>query len=371
MRTLCLFVAFLPFALASCSKSPAPSEPPRPSESVRLSYISGPNWFGCRDRGKTEELTRYAGDQNRSAFIDSLSRATVDGLCTRFKSNEAVLVSGTALSSGLVQARRQDEAIFWWTQEGAIRSAPPRQQAVIWGAVKSIMVNSTAVNPGDTEADVDTKMGFPFRFETPLDEGIRVETATETLYGIRIVNYYFLENKWFRITLQRKVPYRPYVVKWKGYNDRGVLVVSKIEVGIAEKPEAPAPFKVAAQYETNLALVVPKETSNGQLRTLVFTLQKARRENRLGQLLPPTTPGGSRGPYGVVNVYVYTEPNWATAAMLEKCVNGLGGTALDVECGRHIRAYYSSNWIGTELGGVGWADEHVRTKDYEELFNVP
>lgn len=261
--------------------------------------------------------------------------------------------------------RPSSEASAKWT------TTPPQQQPTTWRAVKSLAVNKTLVKVGDGEADVDANLGPPASFETPRDDGVHVETATETVYGIRIVNYYFAGNRWFRITLQRKTPYRPYVVEWKGYNDRGVMVVSKIEVGIAEEPQAAAPFKVTAQYMNNLALVVPNETSSEQLRALVLTLRKARRENRLGELLPPTTPGGNKGPYGVVNVYVYSEPSWATTAMLQKCVTVPGGTALDVECGRHIRAYYSSDWMGTEMGGIGWADDHVRTRDYQELFYVP
>ena len=133
--------------------------------------------------------------------------------------------------------------------------------------------------------------------------------------------------------------------------------------------DVPPPFKVTARYLTNLALVVPKQTSNEQLKTLVLTLQKARRENKLGQILPPTTPGGSKGSYGIVVVYVYSEPEWATVAALQKCINVPADTVLAVECDRHIRAYYFyTSLTGEEEGSVGYAEGKVRTKDYQKLF---
>ena len=133
------------------------------------------------------------------------------------------------------------------------------------------------------------------------------------------------------------------------------------------------PFKVTAQHRTVLALLVPRETTNEQLKTLILTLRKARRENSLAQLLPPTTPGGSKGPYGIVVVYVYSEPEWATAGALQKCTNASANTPLYVECGRHVRAHYfyaaAAATSEHEEGMVGYAEgKRVYTKDYQKLF---
>jgi hypothetical protein len=105
-------------------------------------------------------------------------------------------------------------------------------------------------------------------------------------------------------------------------------------------------------------------------RTLIFALRGARRQNRLGELLPPTTPGGSKGPYGVVIVYVYEDPEWATAVGLEKCVNASADTVLYVECGRHVSAhYFYAAQPEHEEGSVGYAEgKQVYTKNYRKLF---
>jgi len=178
MRTLCLYVAVFSVALGSCSQPPGPSERARPTESVKLSYISGFNWFGCREQAKTEELTRHAGDRDLPAFTNLLSRAIVDDQCTRFKSNEGVLVSVTALSSGFVQARRQDETEFWWTPMEAFRSTaasqqpsggselPTQQQASSQARVEvsSIQTRAGTIRVGDLSDDVtDTLNATEYR----------------------------------------------------------------------------------------------------------------------------------------------------------------------------------------------------------------
>jgi hypothetical protein len=134
--------------------------------------------------------------------------------------------------------------------------------------------------------------------------------------------------------------------------------------------DAVAPFKVTAQYNTNIALLVPSKTPSEQLKHLILTLRQARRENKLGQLLPPTTPGGSKGPYGIVVVYVYSEPEWATVAALQKCVNASANTPLYVECGKHVRAhyFYGAQPEGEE-GSVGYAEgKRIYTEPYQKLF---
>jgi hypothetical protein len=127
---------------------------------------------------------------------------------------------------------------------------------------------------------------------------------------------------------------------------------------------------VSGQYETEIALLVPKSASAEQLKAIVLALRDARRENRLGALLPPTTPSGTRGPYGIVVVYVYSEQRWATAEPLRKCANAVAGTSLYKDCGAHVRAHYFYTAISRdEEGSLGYAEgTTVFTKPYQKLF---
>ena len=129
-------------------------------------------------------------------------------------------------------------------------------------------------------------------------------------------------------------------------------------------------FKVTGQYETDIALLVPKNTSNEQLKALVLALRDARRENRLGALIPPTTPGGTRGPYGIVVAYVYSDPRWATSESLRKCTNASPRSSLYADCGGHVSAYYFYTAMSREEeGSLGYAEGGtVFTKVHQRLF---
>ena len=166
----------------------------------------------------------------------------------------------------------------------------------------------------------------------------------------------------------------------KGLNARGrrlsaalaaVLVATSIfmpAAGARGADELPQ-FKVTGRHRTALALLVPKETTSGQLKALILALRTARQEKRLDKLIPATTPGGAAGSYGVVVVWVYSEPEWATSAALERCNLASWNTPTYVECGRHVRAYYYYG-VGTpEEGSIGYAEgKHIYTKVYEKLF---
>jgi len=129
------------------------------------------------------------------------------------------------------------------------------------------------------------------------------------------------------------------------------------------------PFKVTGKYMTGLALLVPRGTADTDLKALVLALRRARRENSLDKLIPPTTKGGSRGPYAIVVVHVFDEPEWATSEALERCSKTKANSPLESECGRHVRAYYFYAVTAAEEGSVGYAEgKRVFTKVYEKLF---
>lgn len=66
-------------------------------------------------------------------------------------------------------------------------------------------------------------------------------------------------------------------------------------IGLAADP---ADLTVAAQYQTNVALLVSKDSSNAQMKALILALRKARQDNALVKFFPPTAPTGTARPYG-------------------------------------------------------------------------
>ena len=128
-------------------------------------------------------------------------------------------------------------------------------------------------------------------------------------------------------------------------------------------------FKITGSHNSSLALLVPPDTTAAQLKALILAFRKARQERRLETLIPATTPHGSAGPYGIVVVYVYTEPAWATSEVLARCSGAKFGSSSDVECSRRIRAHYYYGGGYSEEGSVGYAEgTRVLTKPYEKLF---
>jgi hypothetical protein len=131
------------------------------------------------------------------------------------------------------------------------------------------------------------------------------------------------------------------------------------------------PFTVSAQNGTELALLVDQGTTHAQLKALVLALREARGRNQLGRLIPPTTPRGKAGPYAIVVVYVYSDPQWATPEALRRCNKASFGTPLFDKCSANVRAHYFYSVMASpnEIGTVGYAEgKRVYTKDYEKLF---
>jgi hypothetical protein len=129
-------------------------------------------------------------------------------------------------------------------------------------------------------------------------------------------------------------------------------------------------FSVSAQNRTELALLVDRGTTHAQLKALVLALREARGKNQLGRLIPPTTPRGAAGPYAIVVVYVYSDPQWATLEALRRCNKASFGTPLFDKCSANVRAHYFYGLMPpNEIGMVGYAEgDRVYTKDYEKFF---
>ncbi|MBS1766023.1 MAG: hypothetical protein JST05_01280 [Acidobacteria bacterium] len=96
-----------------------PAESPH-SASTRK-HIVGTSWFGCRDRDDLSKLISYAAQGDREAFSRGLAEGVADGQCTVFKDGEEVVLTDTAIFSGLVKVRRVGDTEEWWTNIEAVK----------------------------------------------------------------------------------------------------------------------------------------------------------------------------------------------------------------------------------------------------------
>lgn len=99
-----------------------------------------------------------------------------------------------------------------------------------WRLIQEISLSSGLIRTGDSEESVRRKAPEPLEWEVPLDPQVRIELATETVRSIKKIDTFYMEGKWFRVYMWRKVPRRPYLIRWKGHEQPAEFVVYRVEV---------------------------------------------------------------------------------------------------------------------------------------------
>ena len=144
-----------------------------------------------------------------------------------------------------------------------------------------------------------------------------------------------------------------------------------LEILAIAAPNVPK-FEVIAQDKTALSILVPKNTTAEQLKALIFEFRNARKNNSLSKMIPPTTKGGEFGDYAIVWIFVFSEPDWATADKLQRFMKSSLKSATDKQFNReyvkHIKAEYFYGYLSEEYGNLGYDDSIVRSPNYKKLF---
>ena len=153
-----------------------------------------------------------------------------------------------------------------------------------------------------------------------------------------------------------------------------VLLAACSAHAASAQPKAPSQieFKVAARYQTSVILLVPAEATETDLTKLIGALRTARATGSFIRLFPPTTPNGSYGPYAGVELFVISDPNWATVPRLQSFMNPKTGgiSATEREFWSRVLAHYFYTSIAKqEIGTIGFEDEgHQYTAKYKKQF---
>jgi hypothetical protein len=139
---------------------------------------------------------------------------------------------------------------------------------------------------------------------------------------------------------------------------------------------------VAVLPEYNaVAVLVPPDTTDAQIAQLLQRFKKARQDETLTQYIPPTTKGDKLGPHAIADIYVFSEPEWATTDTLLTLARGPhsppdprkeSGATFTEAIGR-VRGHYVINLHEAERrdrASIGYADEDGQTHgpNYKELF---
>lgn len=153
-----------------------------------------------------------------------------------------------------------------------------------------------------------------------------------------------------------------------------ILIIAGISAMRASQVVAdtdiPKAFVTATLDKRAISVVVKRETTDDQLKALIYSIRDARRNGHLYQMIPPTTPGGASGDYGIVWIFIFSDTAWATKDKLSRFVNGSNQDQSFLrEFIQHVRAeyYYSS---GSEYGSIGCydSDTKIRSRNYIKLF---
>ena len=145
--------------------------------------------------------------------------------------------------------------------------------------------------------------------------------------------------------------------------------------------EAPVMYHVKATIPALnvVTVVVPPQATESQVVGLLARFRKARLDNTLSSLLPPTTPGHRLGDNAVAEIYVFSDPKYAREEAVSVLARGahapgdLYPRAIPFEVAmEQVRGHYRIDLNDTgnpDQASLGFADESgVHSKNYRFLF---
>ena len=141
-------------------------------------------------------------------------------------------------------------------------------------------------------------------------------------------------------------------------------------------------FKVTGEVAgmNIITLLVPSASTDSQVIALLQSFQKARLDNSLATILPPTTPEDQLGAFALANIYVFSEPEYAgieSAKALNRGAHAPGEfypSSIPYEVAmEHVRGHYTidlHNKNAMERASIGFGEDAtgVYSKRYQRVF---
>jgi hypothetical protein len=144
------------------------------------------------------------------------------------------------------------------------------------------------------------------------------------------------------------------------------MLLTIVASSCSPSPSNHVPFTVGGQEKTAVSIVVSPDVTSEQLKDLVFAFKTARENGTLSKMIPPTTKGGAIGDFGIVWVFVFSEPDRASADDLGRFIDG-SDAHFSQEYVKHIRAEYYYSLSG-EYGNLGFNDGTNSNNEYNKIF---
>jgi hypothetical protein len=157
----------------------------------------------------------------------------------------------------------------------------------------------------------------------------------------------------------------------QGKSDSAFL--SPADVKLPTQAPAPLPqFQVAGIYKkTILTLLVPPHTSRDDIKRLLLGLSAAANSKSLDKLgIPATTPGGSYGPYAILNIYILKDPKLASSQSLSRYMDSDEGSKHDTAFVQAVLGeYIFSRVVNQERAFLGMkSSKAISLEPYESVL---
>lgn len=151
---------------------------------------------------------------------------------------------------------------------------------------------------------------------------------------------------------------------------------------VLDDPDAaPVMYKVHTTLtEFNaVSIVVPPQVTRSQVVGLLKQFQQARLNHTLSGMIPATSPGHKLGDQAVADLYIFSDPKYATAEVVGILARGahapgnLYPQAIPFEeAMEQVRGHYRIDLNDTsnpDTGSIGFADDSgVHSKQYRRIF---
>jgi hypothetical protein len=129
-----------------------------------------------------------------------------------------------------------------------------------------------------------------------------------------------------------------------------------------------------------ITLLVPPATTDSQVVALLQYLQKARLDNSLETILPPTTPENKLGEFAIADIYIFSEKQYGGVESVKALGRGAHApgefypSSIPYEVAmEHVRGHYSidlHNKNSPEQASLGFGEDAtgVYSKRYQRVF---
>ncbi|MCS6295531.1 MAG: hypothetical protein H8K09_04795 [Nitrospira sp.] len=153
------------------------------------------------------------------------------------------------------------------------------------------------------------------------------------------------------------------------------------QIGTEDPDAAPVMYKVQTTLtEFNaVSIVVPAQVTTSQVVGLLKQFQQARLNQTLSGVIPATSPGHKLGDQAVADLYIFSDPKYATAEVVGTLARGahapgnLYPQAIPFEeAMEQVRGHYRIDLNDTsnpDTGSIGFADDSgVHSRQYRRIF---